>query len=169
MIFANVKSITIPEGVVAKIMSGANVLWEKVKEESGYTNLVKTAATNPGGTDIYNGTGYKNDYRWSNSGKKETATTNGRISGWMSFEPNATYRIKNFYGSKASYNTGLYFVLYFSDGTYKSYEHSRLNAEYDANTDTYTIQHSDNALYFRVSGYKGDNEPIITVNEEITE
>ena len=43
MIFANVKSITIPEGNVKQIALGSTILWKAVEETSGYTNLLPSA------------------------------------------------------------------------------------------------------------------------------
>ena len=81
MNFANVESITIPDGVVTKIMNGSKVLWEKIKT----VNLIKTALAAPDSTEIYYEIGYRDGYRWSSSGKKESADTTGIITGWIPF------------------------------------------------------------------------------------
>lgn len=63
MDFSNVKSITIPEGKVKRILSGSTVLWQ-----SGYTNLVPLS-TEADDKTIYNGgLGYKNGYRIRSGG-----------------------------------------------------------------------------------------------------
>lgn len=160
--FAQVKKLSIGGIQLKALCINGFQVWK-----SGYKNWIEAATAEPGGTEIYNGTGYKDSYRWSLSGKKESAYSSARLCGWIPFVPNATYRIKNFNAYQATYNTGIYFVLISADGTVKVYEHSRLDSEYNAETDTFTIQHDDAAAWFRISGYKGDNEPIITMNEEI--
>lgn len=140
--------------------------------KSGYTNLIETATAEPGGTEIYGDAGYKDDYRWSLSGKKESTGSVCRLSGWLPFTSGATYRVKNFY-AKAGYNNGLYFVLLVPDGSVSAYNWSYTSppsgVEYNSDTDTWTITVTSNkATHFRVSGYKGSNEPIITINEEIS-
>lgn len=66
--FANLKVLTIPEGDVIKIECNDTVLWEIVK----YTNLVYTSIDTDG--NIYNGTGYRQGYRVSSSGKEKESS-----------------------------------------------------------------------------------------------
>lgn len=166
MNFANVESITIPDGVVTKIMNGSKVLWEKIKT----VNLIKTALAAPDSTEIYYEIGYRDGYRWSSSGKKESADTTGRITGWIPFVSGATYRIKNFYMSKTTgYVSGGYLVFYANDGTITTKTIGRTNANYDATTDTFVWSEvSSSRKYFRVSAYKCDAAPIITMDEVTT-
>ena len=60
MNLGNVKSWSIPQGVVKKVVSGSITLWEKLK------NLVKTSIDTDG--SIFNGVGYMNRYRVRSSG-----------------------------------------------------------------------------------------------------
>ena len=77
MNFANVKSITIPEGVVTKIVAAGVTLWEAVS----YKNLMPTSIDSSGA--IYNGTGWKYGYRLSSSKGTETAASYHTITGFM--------------------------------------------------------------------------------------
>ena len=164
MILSNFKQIFINGINMKQLFMDGILIWK-----SGYTNLVETAADTPGGTEIYNGTGFRDGYRWSSSGKTETGDPAGRISGWIPFVSGATYRIKNFYISKSSgYVAGGYIVGYYDNGTVTTTTIGRNNANYDAVTDTFTwTDSSTNLRYFRISAYKCDDEPIITMNEEI--
>lgn len=167
MIFENVTEIGIEEGIVSSIACGTDLLWAR---KQAYTDLIPTATSTPGGTEIYNGTGYQDGYRWSSSAKTETAYTTGRISGWIPFVSGATYRIRNFYMSTTSgYVDGGYLVLYADDGTISAKIIGRTNENYDSATDTFVwCEENSTCKYFRISAYKGDDAPIITMNEEIT-
>ena len=166
MNFANVRAIAIPEGAVRSISAGDKVLW---KQKLGYTNLIPTATATPGGTEIYNITGYKDDYRWSSSTKSESEYENARLSGWIPFVSGATYRIKNFYIFRPTgYVNGGYLVFYAKDGTISTRTIGRANENYDAATDTFVwCEENANHRYFRISAYKGSEAPIITMDEEI--
>lgn len=166
MIFENVTNIAIEEGVVSSIASGAEVLW---KRRQAYTNLIPTATATPGGAEVYNGTGYKDGYRWSSSAKAESAHSEGRISGWIPFVSGAVFRIKNFHISTPSgYVSGGYLIIYTDDGTISTKTIGRDNADYDSATDTFVWCEVDSTWkYFRISAYKCDDAPIITMNEEI--
>ena len=61
MDFAKIKGLTIPEGVVAKIMRGAVVLWEKIVEPTNFF--------------VVGGDGYLNPGRASSSGANRTDVT----------------------------------------------------------------------------------------------
>ena len=130
-----------------------------------FTNLVDSATDDSG--NIYNSTGYKDGMRWSQSGGKETSLDGGRITGWMPYTSGATYRIKNIYGT--GYCAGYYFIVMSSDGTITVYSHESTNthATYDATTATATAIPTHTGVKFRISGYKYDDPPIVTCNEEI--
>lgn len=165
--FSGIKKLSIGGVELKQLFINGIQVWK-----AGYTNLIKIATTDPGGTAIYGDVGYKDDYRWSLSGKKESTERRGRLSGWLPFTSGATYRVKNF-NATYGYNSGLYFVKWLSDGSISThhwnYKNTHPEAVYDSVTDTWTIVVTDNsAKYFRVSGYKGSNEPIITMNEEIS-
>ena len=86
MNFAQLKQLTIPEGEVKKITSGADVLWEM----SSYTNQVPLSIDSSG--NIYNGVGYKNGYR-IRSGGAEGAVTAGACTGFIKVNPGDVIRI----------------------------------------------------------------------------
>lgn len=137
--------------------------------KSGYKNLIETATTDPGGTEIYNGIGYKDGYRWSSSSNAESQYSTARMSGWIQFTSGATYRIKNFYISRPSgYVSGGYVVKY-NNGDITTTMIGRDHSSYDAETDTFEwTEINSNIQYFRISAYKCDEIPIITMNEEIS-
>lgn len=173
MDFSNIKAITIPEGNVKKITSNGVVLWK-----GGYTNLVDTATTTPGGTEIYGGVGYKNGWRWSSSSKADkNDSAYGRATGWMLYKQ-GLLRIKNFgvdrddYGY-AGYAVGGYLALHKTNGTYQTIELGWTTLEGDYNEITLNYAGVD---YFKISGYCTRNyqdtplldPPIVTIDEEIT-
>ena len=172
MNFSGIKEITIPEGKVKSITSGGLLLWK-----GGYTNLVDTATTEPGGTEIYGGVGYKNGYRWSSSTNAEnSAYAYARLTGWMPYVQNGLLRIKNFgldrnetgYGG---YVTGYYLVMRTTDGGYQVEAGKWYTEDYCEINLTYS-----GITHFRISGYCTHNyqgtplidPPIVTINEEIT-
>lgn len=170
MDFSGARRLSVPEGKVKRIVrkSDGLMLWK-----AGYVNLIPEATTDPGGTSIYNDTGYRDKYRWSSSGNAATAHSYGRLSGWIPFVSGATYRIKGFHfvhTHASGYVSGGYCVYYKNDGTTKTVTLLRTGAEYDSANDIYTMTVTDSTVrYFRISGYWGDDVPIITINEEITE
>lgn len=166
MDFSQIKKLSISGIELRQLFVGGIQVWK-----SGYKNLIETATAEPGGTEIYGGTGYKDGKRWSLSGGKESDAASARLSGWIHFTPGATYRVKNFY-AQYGYNNGLYFVLWNSDGSVSVYHFDYQNtpnyASYNLDTDTWMITLTSNeAQYFRLSGFKGAYEPIVTMNEEI--
>lgn len=79
MDFANLKSLTIPEGEVAEITCNGVLLWK-----GGYTNLVPLSTEADGKTIYNNGLGYKDGYR-IRSGGAEAANVNSTITGYIPF------------------------------------------------------------------------------------
>lgn len=168
MDFSQVKKISIPEGEVKQIAVGGNVIWK-----GGYTNLVLKSTTDPGGTALYNGTGWNDDMRWSSSGGKPSSQPDGRLTGWMPFKPGATIRIKNFGLTREDYVGGCYFVWYKSNGTTSTVSPGKQSVdEY-----TYTAPNDSSILYFRISAFSFSDSsntkpvptpPIVTIDEEIT-
>lgn len=168
MDFSQVKKITIPEGEVKQIAVGGNVIWK-----GGYTNLVLKSTTDPGGTALYNGTGWQDGMRWSSSGGKVSSQPGGRLTGWMPFKPGATIRIKNFGLTRSGYVGGCYFVWYKSNGTTSTVSPGVQSVdEY-----TRTAPNDSSIRYFRISAfcYSDANNtnpvptpPIVTIDEEIT-
>ena len=169
-IFSGVTSITIPEGNVTSITSNGVLLWKK------YTNLINLATTDPDGTELYGGVGYKEGYRWSSSSGGETGGTGyARLTGWMPYTQGGLLRLKYFgfdrknngYGGYAS---GGYLVLRKQDGTYAT---KTLGWQ---DTDYVERELSDTGItHFRISGYCSPNyqttvllnPPIVTINEQI--
>lgn len=87
MNFASVKKITIPEGKVKRLLSGASVLWK-----GGHTNLVPLS-TEADGKTIYNGgLGYKEGYR-VRSGGAEAVNGDASCTGFMPVKGLSVIRI----------------------------------------------------------------------------
>lgn len=89
MDFSKVKEVTIPEGVVLKIMSGAKLLWEKIT----FKNQVPLSTDTDG--SIYNGTGYKDNVRLSSSGGVSSSAQTGSVTtGFIPWKNTDIIRIK---------------------------------------------------------------------------
>lgn len=181
MIFSNVKSLSIPEGMVRKIELNGTALWE---ESATYKNWAKYAIDANG--SLYNGCGYIADYRLNSSGA--TVAASGAIhSGYIPFTYGDIIRAS---GSTAESVTagGHYFVL--CDDTFAvlasttmsnttsasfygaSYE-LQDNGFYKITLDTSkagvnTLSVIQKAKYFRISFAQcKPGDFVITVNEEI--
>lgn len=145
-------------------------IWAHMKTtKPAYDNLVETSTEEPGGTAIYNGSGYSDEYRWSSSKKAPDKQTYGRLTGWIDYKQGATLRLKNFGLTYAAYVNGGYIVLSYSDGsTGTIIIGTQTTDEYS------TVLNTSGVTHFRISGYgKGQSPsigtPIITLNQEIVE
>lgn len=111
-----------------------------------FTNLVDSSTDDNG--VIYNGKGYRDNYRWSSSGNEVAAYTGARLTGWMPYNNGATYRLKNFnmiVGSTGDNNYVPYGYLVgkASDGTTSTLTLTapEIGFEYDENTDMGTFKY----------------------------
>ena len=175
--FSVVKAITIPEGVVMKIVSAGVTLWELATDT--IKNWVKYS-TEADGKTIYNGgLGYKDGYR-IRSGGAEQAQTGARHTGFI---PVKAGDIVRFYGWNFSYASAANAVN-FSDGTFTnlgqfttqpaSYGICSGNAPSVTKVNDiyqFTVPNNTNIQYMRVTGYHSYNvlppDMIVTINEEI--
>ena len=108
MNFANVKSITIPEGKVTKITSGGVVIWKLVTPSGpAFTNQVPLS-TEADGKTIYNGgLGYKNGYR-IRSGGAEGELAASAHTGFIPVKAGDVIRIGGLYfGSTYSHGSAM--------------------------------------------------------------
>lgn len=179
--FASVKNIVIPEGNVRKIEYNGTVLWK------GFTNLIPKATFDndlfsivetsaPGYTE-----GYADGYRWSLSGGKVSVLNNGknigRITGLIPYKA-GKWRVKNIcYSNEVqsdgnSNYSGIYgYTIYvFKDGSVEGMNTAyQLNHEINQETSLITFDLLENndieSVFF--SGFKHNNPPIVTINEEI--
>lgn len=187
MIFANVKSITIPEGKVKQIAAGSTIIW-KSSESSGpsgpaYTNLLPLA-TDTDRKTIYNGCGYITGKRLSSSGSVSTAT-GMCASGFIPAKEGDILRIK---GTTPKEGTLSYIITYnnsntkvknqtiYQDGTWMSQSNSAAPdwQDYDAESDVLVVTLSSDyfgtgfdAIRFSAGVINADT--IVTINQEITE
>lgn len=176
MDFANLKSLTIPEGEVKEIYSGDVLLWK-----GGYTNLVPLSTAEDGKT-IYNGTGYKNGYRVRSGGAEAvsaTASCTGfikanagdiiRLSGYNVKTASTANAINVFDGNR----TNLGQIVGNNANSYGCFQAKGENWDdviLEGNGVYYWIVPSGYGIeYIRVTGYtKNDgSKMIVTINEEI--
>ena len=172
MDFANLKSLTIPEGEVKEIYSGDVLLWN-----GGYTNLAEPLPNNT--TDT---TKWVNGYRFSSTGisaqsgttlSNDTSVTFGdviRIKGvtlrnsvdrWrFGFEMSDTGEMYYNYGYYTT-NAVAGVITYL---TYNGYE----NGVYTYTVTSETHGHTPKSFRFAMPTPTDPSSVIITVNEEIT-
>jgi len=86
MDWENLKSLLTPEGNVVKVECDGEILWEKEL----FVNQVPLSIDTDG--SIYNGIGYKNNYR-VRSGGTEAANENSVCTGFMPFKKGQTLYI----------------------------------------------------------------------------
>lgn len=181
--FSSVKSISIPEGVVTKIVSAGKTLWQAVT----YKNWVPFSVDTNG--SIYNGVGYKDGYRLR-SGGAESASDYNSCTGFIPCKAGDVIRFC-FASGKTIWteaNPVTYINFYDASKTHLG-QFTKQPAYYGifANTTeannvkkvngvwTYTVINNANIAFFRMAvPYAGDGDwgggadLIITINEEIT-
>lgn len=183
MIFTGVKSITIPEGVVSRILLGDTVLWKK---PSAFKNWLPYA-TDTDNNVIYGGDyngdgkpdGYKTGTRLSSSGSTSTAGALMCACGFIPATDGAKIYIK---GMRPASGTSAYIITYNTAKTkLKNVTILQMNDSSDwAKTQNQGVSYANGVLcatldsayfgtgiaYVRTSGIMDDNT-IISVNEEI--
>lgn len=176
MLFANVKALSIPQGVVTKVEAGGKILWQAAV----YKNWARYS-TDADGKTIYNGgLGYKNGYRLSSSGG-ESASVYNAVTGFIPASGGDVVRIKGYtwYDTASSTN---YFNAYDSGFVFKyaansrgGYQSSKLIKSMYLDGDVSVVEINDNVdiAYIRISVYNSSKPDganlIITINEEITD
>lgn len=168
--FAAVKSITIPEGIVTKIVSAGVTLWEAIT--TGYKNWV-SSSTEADGKTIYNGgLGYKNNTRL-NSSAVEVTLSGYVVCGYIPAKAGDTVRVKGITWDSST-STGGYFWTF--DSSYTGLKYKRPNSGSSNITVTteengviaFYLEKNDTAVaYIRFSAYGDGTNLIVTVNENI--
>lgn len=190
MDFANLKSLTIPEGEVKEIYSGDVLLWKAIS----FTNQVPISTDTDG--SIFNGTGYIENRRLSSSGSLSGSAQNGSVTtGFIPWYGDTTIlRIKGVEWLNATPNYGGHYYIMFYDANKKSqgandYMSSQvvnygdlnhiLTVTRDANgvetfvfnkdygTSNSLLQWIRSASYIRITAYGKGADMIVTINEEI--
>ena len=185
MDFANLKTLTIPQGEVTKITSGSTVLWEAVT----YTNQVPISTDTDG--SIFNGTGYIENRRLSSSGGLSGSEQKGSVTtGFIPWYGDTTYlRMKGVEWKNATVNYGGHYYINYYDANKKflaylsSQEHGDLThvvtVTRDSNgvetvkwSETYgttntTLQSVRSAKFIRITAYGKGANMVVTINEEI--
>lgn len=188
MDFANLKSLTIPEGEVAEISVGGVVLWK------GYTNQVPISTDTDG--SIFNGTGYIENRRLGSSGSLSSSAQNGSVTtGFIPWHGDTTVLCMKgveWLNAQANYGGHHYIVFYdankkanpssfnglISSGGTNDMSHI-LTVTRDANgvetfvfnkdygTENSLLQWVRSASYIRITAYGKGADMIVTINEEI--
>lgn len=183
MDFSNVKAITIPEGVVKKIVVGNVVLWE---EPASYKNWV-LYSTESDGVTIYNGgKGYKDGIR-VRSGGAEASQHISAVTGYIPFKKgDKAYIYPRFTGQNTSN------AINFYDGSFnclgqitdsgavygfctKAFKTTVVNGVSVLDISAVTVSGVEKVAYIRITNHMNDtgalissgSEMIVTVNEEI--
>lgn len=168
MIFANLKSLTIPEGIVTKIVSAGAALWEAIK----YKNWIPYSTTADGKTIFNGGLGYKDNTRLN------TSAAEVELSGYVTFgyipaKATDVIRVKGLTWDSA-YNTGCYLHAFNSSFTKEKTLRPNggtqdiVQADEGNGVVAFRIRDYFSACrYIRLSAYGSGANAIITVNEEI--
>lgn len=187
MDFANLKTLTIPQGEVTKITSGSTVLWEAVT----YTNQVPISTDTDG--SIYNGCGYKNGVRLSGtSGNISGSTQTGSVTtGFIPIDgANDVMRMKGVQWKSMASNTSQHYYFCYYDANKKFLVNleamSHANSAHvvtvtrdsngietvvwnkDYGTSNTMLQSVRSASFVRITAYGDGADMIVTLNEEIT-
>lgn len=185
--FSQVKTVTIPEGIVTKIATEGKTLWEAIK----FTNQVPISIDTNG--SIYNnGKGYKDGYR-VRSGGLEAAQSFTSITGYIPYKKgDKLYIYPPFTGENTS-NTVNFFDGSFNNlgqvcdaGVYYGFCNSTFKTKVVdgvsvLDISAVTVSGVNNIAYVRIGNTINDgsstglkspiysgSEMIVTVNEEIT-
>ena len=174
MIFANVKALSIPEGVVTKITSAGKVLWQLVKAK--YTNQIPISTDANG--NIYNGKGWKEN-TWVNGGN-ENFNWGTYVTGYIPCKIGDIVRLKNvkfdntstlrlsFFDSNKNYIGQIV-----GNGTWNL--DTMLKGEKDSSgnyikwTITDIANISTNCAYIRITALMIDSTSIVTINQPIAD
>lgn len=158
--FSTVKSITIPEGKVKRILSGTTVLWK------GGPNNLLPKATDLDRVSIYNIIGYKTGTRLSSSGS--TADKDGMCT--SGFIPAVAGDVLRIDGITINTTVNCYIIAYNSSNTKTGYMqfHQSTLATLKAGMilDSTTFGSGFNAIRFCCKTITADT--VVTINEEIT-
>lgn len=182
--FDNVKSVKFAGKTVTKLQLAGKTIWELVTKT--YTNLVRTSVDVD--DSIYNGNGYKTEYRLSSTtGKESSGGTSGTLTGFIKVRPGNVVRfaslgdIINWPYSHATniihcYNSSKTTVGYvMGKGTYSGVftaDNSKVVEEEYRRKYRITVPDDSSIEWIRICVY-GPNgavgaDLVVTINEEIT-
>ena len=141
--------------------AGYSQYWSYAKS---YTNLIRFATTERGGTEIYNGIGYKTNTR-VNSSFAVVDYDGMCLTGWIPYKAGDVCRIKNV---TVTGSATPYFVRWQKDASNLSTMDVSYIGQPDANgVYTFTVHNTIDG-HFRLSFGNISNNTIITLNEEIS-
>ena len=170
--FSAVKEITIPEGVVTKIVFAGITLWEAIA--TGYKNWLPFSTEADGKTLYNNGLGYKSNTRLNSSAAEVTLTGYG-VCGYIPVKAGDVVRVKGVTWNSST-ATGGYFWAFDSSFTKIKYQRPQPGGITDIIwTDEgngvvafQIVSSFTTCKYIRLSAYGLGADTIITVHEEIT-
>ena len=183
MIFSNLKSLTIPEGIVTKIVSAGVTLWESIT----FTNQVPISTDTDG--SIYNKVGYKDNTRLSSSGGVSGSAQSGSVTtGFIPAKRTDVTRIKGATWNRISgqhyyynfYDSSKKLLLAYSADSFASGDWVGASVTYDAATGVTTFDfrnvtttsawynQTTNTAFIRINAKGKGADMIVTINEEIT-
>lgn len=188
MIFENVKTLRIPEGVVTKIVSAGVTLWQAIT----FTNQVPISTDTDG--SIYNKVGYKENVRLSSSGGVSSSAQKGSVTtGFIPFPTGdrTVIRMKGVEWLNVSANYGGHYYINFYDSSKKflcylssteqpNYTHIHTATRNADGVETFSFNQAygdtnallnnirNNAKFIRINAYGKGADFIVTINEEIT-
>lgn len=133
-----------------------------------YTNVLAKALA-ADGVSVYNGVGYKENVRWSQSGQAEGTQQGNFLTGWIPARQNDIIRLKNVVLPADSSNFLLYSTAPGStSGSLNGAQFaSTLSPVWDSDGNLIQFTFDSTAGYFRLSCKGIDDTSVITVNEEI--
>ena len=186
--FSKVKKITIPEGIVTKIVCAGVTLWKAIT----FTNQVPISTDTDG--SIFNDVGYEENVRLSSSGGISGSAQEGSVTtGFIPWYGDTTVlRMKGVEWLNATANYGGHYYIMFYDANKKSHgsndyvwsgqtnishvctatrdsngiETITFNKDYG--TSNAILQWVRSASYVRITAYGKGADFIVTINEEIT-
>ena len=191
MDFANLKSLTIPEGEVKEISCNGDVLWSAIT----FTNQVPISTDTDG--SVFNGVGYIENRRLSSSGSLSSSAQNGSVTtGFIPITPISdekpnvdVIRMKGVEWKDATTNYGGHYYINYYDNNKKFLDYlSAVEAPQYAHIVTVTrdtngvetvvwndaygtnnakLQRIRSASYIRITAYGKGADMIVTINEEI--
>ena len=165
----DISGITVTPEVLTKGYTAVNAQGDFIEgaadAAAGYPNMITTAVDDAGAP--YNGgAGFKDGTRWSSSGDAESTQSDGRITGWFPGIEGALYCVKNM-NMQGGYCNLLYVVLKKTDGTFTEWSGATLALFCDTEQDVCAVVCPADVEAIRFSGYKGDNSPIVIIDESV--
>jgi hypothetical protein len=141
--------------------------------EPTYKNWIPLSTTTPGGTEIYNGKGYKENTRWSSSSAAESAAPGVYVTGCIPVSPGDVIRLKNIRMNKNDTTSNVRHICSWANSAWSSQDIAA-TADYkpvwdsDGNLTQFTMPNWGTTHIRLNTSYVGADS-ILTINEEIVD